>query len=85
MPVNHQTVDRADFMGIDHERVAHRNLGERHIDKRRLQFPVGDRRHAFGQRGQHRRGAPQRITLQRFASGEHQDDDRASQVFAQDD
>jgi hypothetical protein len=45
----------------------------------------GDRRHPFGQRGQHRRGAAQRVTLQRFTSGEHQDDNRASQIFAQHD
>ena len=83
--LDHHAVRRTDLMRINHERVAHRNLRQRHIQHFRRAFPVGDRRHPFGQRGQHRRGAAQRVTLQRFTSGEHQDDDRASQVFAQQD
>ena len=85
MALDHHAVHRADVMRINHERVAHGNLLQRHIHDFRIPFPVGDRRHPFGQRGQHRRGAAQRVTLQRFTAGEHQDDDRASQVFAQQD
>ena len=48
-------------------------------------FAMGDRRHTFGQRGEHRGGAAQGVILQRFSAGEHQDDNRASQVFAQQD
>ena len=83
--LDHHAVHRADVMRINHERVAHGNLMQRHIHDFRFPFPVGDRRHSFGQRGQHRGGAAQRVTLQRFTSREHQDDDRARQVFAQQD
>ena len=78
-------IRRTNLMRINHEGVTHRDLRQRHIQQFRRPFPVGNRRHPFGQRGQHRRGAAQRVTLQRFASGEHQDDDRASQVLAQQD
>jgi hypothetical protein len=46
---------------------------------------MGDRRHPFGQRGQHGRGAAQCVTLQRFASGKHQNDNGAGKIFAQQD
>ena len=85
MALDHHAVHRADVMRINHERVAHGNLLQRHIHDFGFPFPVGDRRHPFGQRRQHRRGAAQRVTLQRFTAGEHQDDDRARQVFAQQD
>ena len=78
-------IRRTNLMRINHEGVTHRDLRQRHIQQVRRAFPMGNRRHPFGQRGQHRRGAAQRVTLQRFTSGEHQDDDRASQVFAQQD
>ena len=42
-----------------------------------------DRRHALGQRREHRRGAAHGVAFQRFAAGEHQHDERAGQVLAQ--
>ena len=80
---NDHAIRWTNLMRINHEAISHRNLRQRHIPQVRRAFPMGNRRHAFGQRGQHRRGAAQRVTLQRFTAGEHQDDDRAGQVFAQ--
>ena len=85
MALDHHAIRRTDLMRIDHEGVTHRDVRQRHIQHFRRPFPVGDRRHPFGQRGQHRRGAAQRVALQRLTSGEHQDDDRAGQVLAQQD
>ena len=42
-----------------------------------------DRRHACGERAQDRRRASQRVLLERFASGEHQHDDRPGEVLAE--
>ena len=45
--------------------------------------PVGARRQAFGERPQHRGGLGHRIALERFTARQHEHDDRASQVFAE--
>ena len=85
MALDDHAIRRTNLVRINHEGVTHRDLRQRHIQHVRRAFPVGNRRHPLGQRGQHRRGAAQRVALQRFTSGEHQDDDRAGQVFAQQD
>jgi hypothetical protein len=57
------------------------------IDRDRLEAARGasmrDRRHARGERTQDRRGALQRVLLQRFAAREHQHDDRPGEVLAE--
>ena len=45
--------------------------------------PVGRRRHAVGQRLQHRRGAADGVVLERLAAREHQHHERAGQVLAE--
>ena len=72
-------------MGIDDQRIVHRHLEERDIRYLRAAFAMGDGRHAFGERGQHRGGAAERVAFQRFAARQHEHDDGAGEVFAQND
>ena len=44
---------------------------------------MGDRRHPFRQRLQHRRRAAHRVRLQRFAARQHQHHQRAGKIFAE--
>jgi len=83
MPLRHHPIDRADVVRVDHKRVPHSHILQRHLHNVRFPFSVGDGRHAFGQRREHGGGAAQGITLQRLPTGEHEDDDRSGQVFAQ--
>ena len=85
MAVDHHAVRRGNLVGINHEGVTHRDVLECDIHQFCRTLPVGNRRHPFGERSQHRRGAPQRVALQGFPAGEHQHDDRASQILTQHD
>ena len=70
---------------MNEERVTHRDLVERHVDDVSVLLSVPDRRHALRQRLEDRGGCPKRVALERFASREHQDDDGAREIFAEDD
>jgi hypothetical protein len=83
MTFGHHAIHGADVMRIDREGVVHDHLLQRNVVDFSGLFPMGGRWHPLGKRGQHRRGAPQRVTLQRFTSGEHQHDDGARQIFSQ--
>ena len=83
MALDDHAVHRADVVRKHDQRVAHGNLVQRHIENFRALFPMGDRRHPLGQRRQHRRGALQRVVLERLSAREHQHDDRAGQIFAE--
>ena len=81
--LGHDAVRRADLVRINHKRVAHGDVRQRHLGDPRVLFPVGDGWHALGQRREHRRCAAQGVALQRLAAGEHEDDDGAGEIFAQ--
>ena len=79
--LNHHAVGRTNLMRINHEDIAHGNLRQRHLLHFRTAFPVCNRRHPFDERGQNRRGAAQRISLQRFTAGKHQNNNRTGQIL----
>jgi hypothetical protein len=70
---------------IDNNRVADFDLIERHVADNRVSFPMCNGGHSFCQRAQHRRCIAQCVVLQRLAAGEHQHDDRAGQIFVEQD
>lgn len=85
MAFEHHAVGRTDLVRMQRQRVADFNLGQRYVDIHALAPAVRNGRHALGQRRQHRGRAAHGIALQGFAAGEHQDDDRAGEVLAEQD
>jgi hypothetical protein len=83
MAVDDRPVDRADVVRIDNKSVTHRDVIQRDISNERISFPMRDGRHAFRQSAQHRRRIAQCIIFQCLATGEHQDNDGAGEVFVE--
>ena len=85
MPLEDLAVNGADLMRMNEERVADRDLVERHVDDVGALLAVPDGRHPLRERFQDRRSGAKRVALERFASREHQHDDGTREIFAEDD
>ncbi len=72
-------------MRINHEQVADRDLIQRHIDDFRVALSMRERRHAFDQRAEDGRSAAQSVIFQRLPAREHEDNDRAGEIFVEQD
>jgi hypothetical protein len=67
----------------DHQRVADGNPPQGHVRHLAVLAAVGHRGHAASQCLQHGRGAAHRVGFERLAAGEHQHDQRAGQILAE--
>ena len=76
-------VDRADLVRKDDQVIADGDRVERHVLDRPAGAAMRDRGHPARQRLQHGRGAPDGERFQRLPAGQHQDDEGAGQVLAQ--
>ena len=84
-PASDGAVDRADFVREDEKDVADGELVERDVFDGGVLLAMGDGRHAFGEGREDGRGAADGVGLEGFAAGEHEDDECAGQVFAEQD
>jgi hypothetical protein len=83
MARHHYAVNGADLMRKHAEPVSHGHRLKRYVFRRGADMPMSDRRHPPREQPQYARGAADRILLEDGPAGQHQHDDGACQVFAQ--
>ena len=83
MPLNHFAVHRADLVREHGQLVADDDLVDRNVLESGADAAVRDGRHAARQGAQHRRRLRHGELLERVSSGQHEDDDGAREVFAE--
>ena len=83
MAFQHDPINRADLVRQNDQHLTNRDRLQRDVSESAILFAMRHRGHAPRQRIQHRGGPANRIPLQRLAAGEHQDDEAAGQIFAE--
>ena len=78
-------IDGADFVREHDELVAGDDRIKRDFFELRIHPAMGGQRHTLGEGAEHTGGASDGVAFDGFAAGEHEDDERAGEVFAEED